>query len=246
MPAQSLAGKVALVTGAGKGIGRAIATALAKAGCKLALNARTASDLEVLKQTLENQYQTSVFISVGSVADADYDAALVEETLKIYGKIDILINNAGVAPQFVLLQELSIEEIHATIDINLKGPLFLSRAVVPGMVNQGGGYIINLNSIAGKVPYAYSTTYCASKFGLSGMSASLAAEQRENGIHVVDILPGEVLTPMWKGIEPYTEHDPEKFLDVENIVEAILYVLTQPSKVWVKDITVLPQHPPEH
>lgn len=114
------------------------------------------------------------------------------------------------------------------------------------MVHHGGGFIININSIAGKTAYPYSSVYCASKFGLTALTECVAQEQRVNNIKVVGIYPGEVDTPMQKRVEPHVQKHSDNLLDPEDVAEAVRYVLTQPQKAMVKDITLVPLHPPPH
>ncbi len=244
----SLNGKVALVTGAGKGIGLAIAKMLASQGCNLMLNARTETDLVKAREAILKDSPNSVRVEFlpGSVARAEVVKAMVEATVDIFGKLDILINNAGVAPHFVLLQELTLDELDNTIDINLKGPMYAMKYAIPHMVHHGGGTVININSVAGKTAYPFSSVYCASKFGLAALTECVAGEQRSNNIKVIGIYPGEVHTPIWDTIEPGVRQKPEHMLDAQDIAEAVRYALTQPSKAFVKDITLVPLNPPPH
>lgn len=238
-------GKVALVTGAGKGIGAAISRMLAQEGCRLMLMARTDSDLQALRAEIQALVGGDAEIStfVGSVAKAQDVEAVVNQTVDTFGRIDILVNNAGIAPKFALLQELSVAELDATIDTNLKGPLYTLKYVIPHMVNQGSGFVININSIAGKTAYPFSSVYCASKFGLTALTEGVAGEQRSNNIKVVGIYPGEVNTPIWDTIEPGVKQDLNQMLDPTDIAEAVRYVLLQPAKALVKDVTVVPMRP---
>jgi NADP-dependent 3-hydroxy acid dehydrogenase YdfG len=114
------------------------------------------------------------------------------------------------------------------------------------MIHQESGCIINMNSIAGKVAYAYSSVYCATKFGLHALTESVSAEQKMNNIRILGIYPGEVDTPIWKNIEPEVVQDPLKMLDAQDIAEAVRYVLRQSEKALVKDITMVPLHGTPH
>lgn len=244
----ALKGKVAIITGAGKGIGRSIAKALAEENVKLMLFARTKADLDDVQREILKEVSQDAVVTVfpGSVSDAETVAQVVETTIRQFGRLDIVINNAGIAPQFVLLQELTVEQLDATIDTNLKGPLYMMKYAIPHMVQQGGGTIINMNSIAGKVPYPYSSVYCATKFGLHAVTETVSEEQRQNNIKILGIYPGEVLTPIWDTIEPHVQQNPDRMLEPEDIAEAVRYVLKQSSKAFVKDVTLVPLSPPAH
>ncbi len=245
---KSLENQVAILTGATEGIGLEIAHMLAEENVKLMLNARTLSNLQKVKKELEERHgaETQVEIFPGNVADPLAVEDLVKTTLQRYGKIDILINNAGVCSKFALFQEFSLQEINDTLDINLKGPIYTMRAVIPQMVHQGGGTIVNINSIAGKVSYPYTSVYCASKYGLTALTESISMEQHQNNIKIIGIYPGNVNTPMWKKIEPHVVQNPDRMLDAKDVSEAVRYALYQPQKVLVKDLTVMPLNPPEH
>lgn len=242
---EMLNGKVALVTGAGKGIGAAISRMLAQEGCHLMLMARTAADLAELQTEINALAgpNARVYTFVGSVANVSDVEAVVQQTVETFGRLDILINNAGIAPKFALLQELTVEELDATIDTNLKGPLYTLKFAIPHMVNQGSGFVVNINSIAGKTPYPFSSVYCASKFGLTALTEAVAGEQRSNNIKIIGIYPGEVNTPIWDSIEPGVKQDVNQMLDPTDIAEAVRYVLLQPTKALVKDVTVVPMRP---
>lgn len=246
---ESLTGKVALVTGATKGIGFAIARMLAAEGVHLALNARSENDLIATKAELLSKKTDcgEILLFPGSVGKHDIVKQMIEETIRHFGRLDIVINNAGISPPFVLMQELSIDALDDTIDVNLKGPLYTMKYALAQMVHQGGGYIININSIAGKTAYPYSSVYCASKWGLKALTDCVCGEQRtNNNIKVIGIYPGEVHTPIWDSIEPHKQQDPDHMLAPEDVAQAVHYVLTQPNKTLIQDITLVPQEPPPH
>jgi NADP-dependent 3-hydroxy acid dehydrogenase YdfG len=237
--------KAVLLTGATKGIGLAITRMLSQNGAKLLLNARSLSALETLQADLKKMFPgAEIEVLAGNMGDSQFVERLIQTAIHHYGRLDILINNAGISPRFALLQELSTDDIDATIDVNLKGPLYAMKYAMPQMVHQGGGMIINLNSIAGKVAFPYSSVYCASKFGLHALTECVAEEQRANNIRIVGIYPGAVDTPIWQTIEPGVQQDPERMIDAEDIAEAVRYILTQPGKVTVKEITLMPTRPP--
>lgn len=244
-----LKGKVALVTGAGKGIGLAIAKMLAAEEARLVINARTEAGLRKVRKDIRSTLAPKAEIEIfqANVAEPVRVKAMIEETIRCYGRLDILINNAGISPRFALLHELSVEELSNTIDTNLKGPMYAMKYALPYMVQQESGCIININSIAGKTAFPYSSAYCASKFGLAALTECVAAEQRAiNNIRIVGIYPGEVDTPIWDSIEPEVKREPQHMLQAEDVAQAVRYVLMQSPNALVKDITLVPLRPKNH
>jgi NADP-dependent 3-hydroxy acid dehydrogenase YdfG len=243
MDRQTLSGKVAIITGATKGIGLAIAQRFAQEKINLVLNARTQSDLEALAADLEKQYSIKTAIVAGSVGQAAIAKKLVDDAVEVFGRIDILINNAGIAGKIALLHEVPIEEIDETIDTNLKGPIYLMKYALPVMVHQHSGTIINLNSVAGKTAFPYWSVYDASKFGLRAITEAVAEEQRTNHIRVIGIYPGAVDTPLWEGIE--INHEPNRagMLKSETIADTILFALQQPEEILMREIELVPLIP---
>lgn len=236
--------QTALITGATKGIGLAIAQTLAQRGYDLMLMARSQPDLAALQAALKQQYPAqTISIFAGDVRQWEAIEACVQQAKTDLGRLDVLVNNAGIATKTQLLQEQSIEAIDATIDTNLKGPIYLMKAVIPLMVNQGGGMIININSIAGKEAFPYWSTYCASKFGLTAMTDAVRDEQRQNNIKLVSVFPGAVDTPIWKGLEPDLNPDHTQMIKPQSIADAVVYLLDQPAEVMVQDLMLTPQHP---
>lgn len=240
----TLKGQVAIITGASQGIGQAIAQHLAALGIHLVLCARNTEKLQFLAGQLKADYsEVQTLVIPCDVQDASQVEQAVLQTSKRFKRIDILINNAGIAPKLGLLQEMSIEDINRTIDTNLKGAIYAMRAILPLMIQQHGGTIININSIAGKTAYPYWSIYDASKFGLHAITQAVAEEQRHNNIKVVGIYPGAVSTPIWVGLEPGHEPDRNGMLDAETVAESIVYILQQPSKAFISEITLAPLQP---
>lgn len=190
----SLAGKVALVTGASRGIGRAIVQRLVEAGAKVVACAVQEEGVRRLSAELGEQGRALV-ADVGTRAGADL---LVREAEKAYGRIDLLVNNAGIAPRLEL-ERMSDEDFDRVLAVNLSGPFYLARRVVPGMKARGGGRIINISSISGTLGTPRMSAYCASKWGLDGLTKALAEELKPSGIFVAAVLPGSVDTDMLKG-----------------------------------------------
>ncbi len=239
-----LQGQVAIITGASQGIGQAIARYLAAEGMHLVLSARNQQKLDALVASLKAQYpDLQLQVVPADVREPDQVEHVVAMAVQTFGRVDVLVNNAGVAGKIALLQEIPIEEIHRTIDTNLKGPIYAMRAVLPVMIQQNGGTIININSVAGKTAFPYWSLYDASKFGLHAVTQAVAEEQRCNNIKVVGIYPGAVDTPLWETIE--LNHEPKKdgMLDADTVAEAVVYVLRQPQKVLITDVTLTPLQP---
>jgi len=239
-----LHGQVAIITGASQGIGHALALRLAQMGIQLMLASRNTQKLDALAAEIRAQHPTlRCETHHCDVRDSAQVQAVVDAALKAFGRLDILINNAGVAPKAQLFQESSLEDIDRTIDTNLKGSMYFMRAVIPHMVQQQHGTIVNINSIAGKTAYPFWSVYDASKFGLLAVTEAVAEEQRSNNIKVVGIHPGAVDTPIWDGVQLEKEPPHEGMLEPEHIADAVAYILNQPRKVFIKEMVLEPLKP---
>ena len=240
-----LTGQVALITGASSGIGKATACLLASQGMALALNGRRTEPLEKLQALLAEGFpEAKTLLVPADVRDANAVDQMVSKTVRVFGQLDVLINNAGVASKTALLQEVPPEEIDRLIDINLKGAIYVMQAVLrQAMVPAGQGVIINLNSVAGLNAYPYWSLYDATKFGLRAITEAVAEEQRTNGIKVMGIYPGAVDTPLWDALEPGGVPDRDGMLDVETIADLVLHTLQQPAKAFTSAIHVAPLNP---
>jgi NADP-dependent 3-hydroxy acid dehydrogenase YdfG len=233
--------KIALITGASQGIGQALTASLAAEGYSLAVCARNRGKLDVLTQQLQEQYPSQRFQAFTcDVREASQVEKTVSQVLSIWERLDVLINNAGIAIRSCLLQEHSIEQIDDLINTNLKGSIYTMHAVLPAMVRQQNGTIININSTAGKTAFPYWSVYNASKFGLDALTKAVAQEQRDNGIRVASIYPGAVDTAIWDSAQLYAETRQNDMLQPQAVADAVLYLLNQPSGVWVSDITLEP------
>jgi NADP-dependent 3-hydroxy acid dehydrogenase YdfG len=138
---------------------------------------------------------------------------------------------------------MTMESIDTIVDTNLKAPLFWMKAVIPLMVNQSSGTIVNISSVAGKTAFPYWSVYCATKFGLTAATESVKEEQRHNGIRVVAIHPGAVNTPLWTLIEPGLSLNRNNMLSPDDVAQAVLFALDQPDHVLVEDIQLTPLKP---
>ena len=212
-----LNGKVALVTGASRGIGEGIALALAQEGADVVIVARASKEkLNKVARSIEDCGRRSLPI-LADVSKAEEVSSMVEETLKEFKKIDILVNNAGII-RISPLVEMAEAEWDEVLDVNLKSVFLCSKAVVPHMIKQKSGKIINVSSTGGKTGWPLITHYCASKFGIIGFTQSLAKEVGMHNITVNALCPGEVKTEMWTDFlcqewSKGTETTAEKYFD---------------------------------
>ncbi|HMI60976.1 MAG TPA: 3-ketoacyl-ACP reductase [Puia sp.] len=229
---QSLKGKNALITGAGKGIGKAIALALAAEGVNLALIARTEKDLKAVAGEVKPS-GVKVEFATADVASREQVDQAVEKLAKTLGPIDILINNAGIG-QFGKFMELSPEEWEQIVKVNLFGPYYVTRAILPSMLHRQTGDIVNVSSTAGQKGSPLTSAYSASKFGLIGMSESLMLEVRKSNIRVFTLTPSTIATDMAINLK-LTDGNPEKVMQAEDIAELVVSQLKLNRRVVVKD-----------
>lgn len=228
---QSLQGKVAIITGAGKGIGRATALNLAKEGVNLGLLARTEADLQAVAQEVE-ALGVKVAYATADVSSMEEVNKAVDYLYNQLGKADILINNAGIG-KFGGFLELSPEEWKQIIDINLMGVYYVTRAVLPQMIEKNGGDIINISSTAGQKGAPVTSAYSASKFGLLGLTESLALEVRKHNIRVTALTPSTVATELaYK--ENLTDGNPEKVMQPEDLAEIMVAQLKLHPRIFIK------------
>lgn len=215
----TLTGKVALVTGAGRGIGKAIATAYARAGATLALCARTSSELDQTAAELR-ALKVEVLSSNCDVSLEDPVQQFVASAQRSFGRVDILVNNAGVMTRPAPITELDVKKWDYTIAVNLRGPFLVSRAVLPMMTKQKSGSIINVSSMIGRGAYANFIAYATSKWGLEGFTQTLAAEVRPSKIRVNSVEPGYVATKLtgFSGSKP------------DSVTDVFVYLASDESK----------------
>ncbi len=190
-----LAGHVALVTGSGRGLGRAYAQTLAAAGAAVAVTARTESELRETVQLIEQNGGRALAVTA-DVTDPNAVTHMVTSVEQQLGPVDLLVNNAGLLRAIGKVAEIEEDAWWREIEVNLRGPFLCTRAVLPGMIARGHGRIINLASGAGLAPIEAGSAYCVSKAALIRFSENLALETREHGIAVFAIDPGTVRTPM--------------------------------------------------
>jgi 3-oxoacyl-[acyl-carrier protein] reductase len=233
-----LAGTTALVTGGGRGIGRAIAVRLAALGADVALCGRDRAALEATAKALR-EAGVRALACVADVTRAGDVEAFVQQTEKDLGPASILVNNAGVGI-FGAAHERSEEEWDRVLDTNLKGVFLMSRAVAPSMIRRRTGHIINISSLAGKNAFAGGGIYCASKWGLQGLTACMAEDLREYGIRVSTICPGSVATDF----APKTGKDPSRLLQAEDVAHAVEMIVTQGPQSFLSGVELRPLQKP--
>jgi 3-oxoacyl-[acyl-carrier protein] reductase len=237
---QSLKNKNALITGAGKGIGKAVAIALAQEGVNVILLARTKSDLE---QTAAEAaaFGVKTLVLTADIADINSVNEAVTSAIAEFKTIDILINNAGIG-KFGKFLELTPEEFENIIKINLFGIYYATRAVLPGMIEQQSGDIINISSTAGLKGSALTSAYSASKFAVIGLTESLMQEVRKHNIRVTALTPSTVATDMAKDLN-LTDGNPDKVMQAEDVAELIVAQLKLNKRVFIKDSGIWSTNP---
>jgi NAD(P)-dependent dehydrogenase (short-subunit alcohol dehydrogenase family) len=204
---RTLQGQVALITGASSGLGRAAAVAFAEAGAEVALLARSERDLRAVAAEVETLGRRALALPT-DLSDEAAIVAAVEQVRDSFGRMDVLLNNAGTdVPGPVT--DLSADNWDLVLAVNLRAPFLLAKAVLPTMQAQGSGTIINVSSVAGKRGWANASAYCASKFGLAGLTQALHAEGKEHGIRAVVVYPGAMATN-WGDWTPEAREEDEQ------------------------------------
>jgi 3-oxoacyl-[acyl-carrier protein] reductase len=229
-----LTGQVAVVTGASRGIGLAIARHLGLMGARLSLCARNEVNLESAASDLRAA-GIQVLARRTDVTRADEVASLVSETQRTLGPVDILVNNAGIGIFGPFMQQTEAEW-NATVNTNLKSVFLASQAVAPEMIRRKTGHIINIASLAGKSTFANGAIYCASKWGLLGLTGCMAEELRAHGIRVSAICPGSVATEF----SPHAGKDPARMLQPEDVAHAVAALVTQAPGSFISEVQMRP------
>ena len=237
---QELKGKTALITGAGRGIGRAAAIALAKEGVNIGLLGRTLSNLEKVTDELE-EFNVNVSGAAADVADMDSVQHAVEHIRAELGPIDILINNAGIA-KFGGFLELEPSEWEQMIKVNLMGTYYVTRAVLPEMIERKTGDIINVSSTAGQKGAPVTSAYSASKFAVLGLTESLLMEVRKHNIRVTAMTPSTVATDLAVENKLVGENT-ERVMQAEDLAEMMVAQLKLHPRVFVKSLGLWSTNP---
>jgi 3-oxoacyl-[acyl-carrier protein] reductase len=220
----------ALVTGSGRGIGKELAILLAKKGLNLVLCSRTKSEIDSAASSIESTSNSQVISRVCDVSVSSQVNDLIKESLNKFGHIDALINNAGIT-YVKKLVDTTEQEWNQTLDINLKGVFLFSKAILPTMISNNFGVIVNVCSGAGKVGFEDISAYCASKFGMIGLSESLSLEIAKYNIRIMSICPGEVATKMQENVDKnYYELNKHKMLHPKIVAEKIVDMIFDDKK----------------
>ncbi len=229
-----LSRKVALVTGGGRGIGAAIAAKLAAMGATTVICGRNRSRLEQTAGEIQARAITC------DVSDWNSVSALAEQVQRAFGRLDILVNNAGVGGFGAPLHAMPLENWDATFNTNLRGVFYTVRAFVPLLVSSGGGHIVNISSIASKNPLPNGAAYAASKWGLNGLSYSIAEELRAQNIRVSVVCPGSTNTELG----PHAGKDPRKMLQGEDVAHIVAMLVTQSPQSFASEVVLRPTQKP--
>jgi len=238
--------KTILITGASAGIGKATAKIYAKNGWNLILTGRRAERLEELKASLMEQYSAEVITLNFDVRDKDAVNEAVDRLPATWKNIDVLLNNAGLAKGFSDIQDGLVEDWETMIDTNIKGLLYVSKAVMPLMIERKSGHIVNIGSIAGKEVYAKGNVYCSTKHAVEGITKALRLDLLPHKIKVSAICPGAVDTEFStvrfdgdkdRADSVYNGYQP---LLAQDIAEAIYFVTSRPFHVNINDLLIMP------
>ena len=235
---QALTGSVAVVTGGTRGIGRAVAARLLSLGATVVITGRSTASVESGVSELSGLSGTCDGVAC-DVMKLDSVEALGRHLRQNYGRVNILVNNAGIGGPPSLLHELSPQAWDEIFDTNVRGVFYAMRAIVPLMV-AAGGHIINVSSLAGKNPLPRGAAYAASKWALNGMSYSAAEELRAHNIRVSVVCPGSVDTDF----SPHPGKDPEKMLRPADIAHVVAMLVTQRPQSFVSEVLLRPTQKP--
>lgn len=236
---RALHGKVAVVTGGGRGIGAAIAKRLAEMGAAVALCGRSREPLLDTARSITASGGRAITVECDVTAYASVEKASAQ-IAKELGKPTILVNNAGVGAFSQPLHQMDTKEWDAVLNTNLRGVFYCIKAFAPAMIDAGGGHIINISSLAGKNALPKGAAYAASKWGLNGLSYSVAEELRGNNIRVSVVCPGSVDTEL----SPHEGKNKSKMLQPDDIAHAVAMLVTQASQSFVSELLIRPTQKP--
>lgn len=244
--AYDLKNRTAFITGASSGIGKAIAETFAGAGCRLIISARREDKLNDLARHIRETYKVDVKTLQLDVRHKDEVFSSLESLGEEWGSIDILVNNAGLARGMSKIQDGCIDDWEEMIDTNIKGMLYVTKAVLPSLMKSNNGHIINIGSLAGVEVYPLGNVYCGTKYFVKAISHAMKIDLNETGIRVTNIAPGltqtefslvrfhndsEIADKVYQGYQPLTGED---------IADATLFCVTRPKHVNIRDILITP------
>lgn len=236
--------QVALITGASSGLGRASALAFARAGADVALLARSRQDLEQVAAQVGEIERRALVLPI-DLSDESAVLSAVEQVMTSFGRVDVLVNNAGTdIPGPV--KDLAVNDWDLVLNVNLRAPFILAKAVFPHMQAQGRGTIINISSVAGKRGWANAAVYCASKFGLTGFTQALHAEGKEHGIRAVVVYPGAMAThwgdwtPEARSEDEREERPASEALPPEDAASFLVWLASAPQTMVLTETVMMP------
>ena len=235
-----LKNKVALVTGAGKGIGRATSLALAREGANLVITSRTMADLQSLSKQIGNLGRKALPIEADISRESEIKR-VIAEGVKKFGGLDVLINNAGLA-RFAKIEELSTLDWDEMFEVNLRAMFICTREALPYLKRKSESCVINVASLAGKNAFAGGGGYAATKWGVMALSKCLMLEERNAGVRVLAICPGSVDTHLFKHHSLPTPNR-EKVLKPEDVASTIVEAIKMPQRAMVSEIDIRPTNP---
>lgn len=244
--ANKLADQTILITGASAGIGKSCARYFAEAGGRLILSARREEKLRALADDLKEKYQTEILLLPLDVQKADAVSHAVNGLPAEWQTIDVLINNAGLSRGLDRQYEADLQDWEEMIDTNVKGLLYMTRAVVPGMVERGGGHIINIGSVAARQTYAGGSVYCATKAAVKVLSEGLKIDLLGTPVRVTNVEPGLVETEFSEvrfrgdGDRAKKVYSDMTALTPDDVADVVLFAATRPAHVNISELYVLP------
>lgn len=241
----NLQGKTAIITGASSGIGEAIAHQLANEGANVVLAARRTERLEELADSIQKNTSVQTKVVKTDVTNQSEMENLVSEAKKTFSTVDLLINNAGVM-HLSFLKNDKVEEWERMVDVNVKGVLFGIHSVLPTMLEQNSGHIVNVSSVAGHEVFPTSSVYSATKYAVRALSMGMEKELSKTGVRVTNISPGAVSTELTdhitdeEVIEMFKDRKGRITLESDDIARSVVYAVTQPDYVNVNEVMVRP------
>jgi 3-oxoacyl-[acyl-carrier protein] reductase len=235
----ALTGKIAIVTGGTRGIGRAIAGRLLKEGCRVAICGRTQETVD--RAVAEMQPLGTIFGLSADITQPTQVQRFFDTVDQQFGGADILVNNAG-AGVFRKVADMTIEDWHRNIDLNLSSAFYCAQAAVRRMIQRGGGFIVNISSLAAKNAFSGGAGYNASKFGLNGFTEALMLDHRYDNVRVCSVMPGSVATE-FSGDAAKREADSSWKVAPEDVAEIVAVVLRMPARTMVSQVEMRPSKP---
>lgn len=235
----TLKGKIALITGAGRGIGKAVALTLAREGATVVLAARTKSEIESVRDAVQLAGGTALSVPTNITREEEV-RGLFGKVRESFGRLDILVNNAGIG-KFVSVKNMKLEDFDAMWDLNMRGLFLCTQQALPFMEARKDGVIVNISSLAGKNAFVGGGGYAATKWALMGFSKCLMLEERQFNIRVITVCPGSVDTSFsGHGDDPGRK---EKVLSPQDVADTVLSAVNMPARAMVSEIDLRPTNP---